>query len=297
MDIREIRNRIDAVDAEMAQLFEQRMSIVEQVADYKRQRGLPIEDNGREQEVIEKQSAHIGDDRIRALYVSFQQQLMEISKRWQRIILSGINVACTGTSDSAGYKAAAKKFPEGNIVSFEKCRDAYRAVETGECEVAVLPVENSYSGEVGKVYDLIFSGNLHVNDIFAVEDDDSTTRYALLSGTNSDLTGEDEFDSLLIMFTVRDEVGGLAKAINIISAYDFNMRVLRSRPLKGLEWHYYFYAELEGDCSSENVEKIRRALSAACPAVKIVGTISNTGDISRNRSDHKNDTGRAADDM
>jgi prephenate dehydratase len=217
------------------------------------------------------------------MYVSFQQQLMEISKRWQRIILSGINVACAGPAGSAGYNAAGKIFPEGNVLSFEKCRDAYRAVETGECEVAVLPVENSYSGEVGKVYDLIFSGGLYVNDIFASEDEDSTTRYAVLSRTNRDPDGEAAIDSFLIMFTVRDEIGGLAKAINIISAYDFNMRVLRSRPLKGLEWHYYFYAELEGECSSENVEKIRRALSAECPAVKIVGTICNTGDISRNQ--------------
>ena len=100
----------------------------------------------------------------------------------------------------------------------------------------------------------------------------STTRYAVLSRSPSDPARKGaKNEAMLIMFTVRDEVGGLAKAINLISAYDFNMRVLRSRPLKDLPWHYYFYAELEGDCSSESEERIRRALGAACPVIKIAG--------------------------
>ena len=78
-------------------------------------------------------------------------------------------------------------------------------------------------------------------------------------------------EALLMMFTVKDEIGGLAKAINIISAYDYNMRVMRSRPLKDLPWHYYFYAEMVGSCSDESCERIIRALGASCPVVKIAG--------------------------
>ena len=80
--------------------------------------------------------------------------------------------------------------------------------------------------------------------------------------------------AFLLLFTVKDEVGGLAKAINVISAYGFNMRVLRSRPMKNLPWHYYFYAEVEGDDTSENGARMLSALSAACPDMKIAGRYS-----------------------
>jgi chorismate mutase/prephenate dehydratase len=70
---------------------------------------------------------------------------------------------------------------------------------------------------------------------------------------------------------VKDEVGGLAKAINLISAYNFNMRVLRSRPMHDLPWHYYFYAELEGNDNSENGQRMLNALKGVCPIMKVVG--------------------------
>ena len=53
--------------------------------------------------------------------------------------------------------AAAPAFPE-----------AYRAVESGDCEQAVLPIENSYVGEVGQVTDLMFEGSLYINAVYTL---------------------------------------------------------------------------------------------------------------------------------
>ena len=43
---------------------------------------------------------------------------------------------------------------------------AYKAAADGECDFAVLPLENSYAGEVGAVTDMIFSGSLFINGIY-----------------------------------------------------------------------------------------------------------------------------------
>ena len=102
------------------------------------------------------------------------------------------------------------------------------------------------------------------------EDKTNTTRFAVFSGAE-DFRQGNSGTAFLLMFTVRDEVGGLAKAINIISAYNFNMRVLRSRPMKDLPWHYYFYAEVEGSDSSENGIRMLSALRGACPVMKVAG--------------------------
>lgn len=277
MEINEIRERINKIDSQMAELFVKRMEAVKDVAAYKSERGLAIEDAERERKLIEQNSVLIKDDELRPLYIDFLRSTMDISKSWQSRLMKGLRVACSGEKDSPGHLAARKVFPDTDTVRFRSCHDAYRAVENGECDVAVLPLENSFSGEVGKVYDLIFSGELFINAIHAIGTGNSTTRYAVLSRVENKHTEAASNEAFLIMFTVRDEIGGLAKAINIISANDFNMRVMRSRPMKDLQWHYYFYAELMGDCSDESAGRIQRLLSAACPVVKIVGRFIENG--------------------
>ncbi len=84
MDLNEARERIRAVDEAMAALFEKRMAAAEEVADYKAAHGLPVEDLSQEARVIAGRSALIGDPAVRALYVDYLQNMMELSKRWQR---------------------------------------------------------------------------------------------------------------------------------------------------------------------------------------------------------------------
>jgi monofunctional chorismate mutase len=277
MEINEIRETINQIDSQMAELFVKRMEAVSKVAEFKSERGLAIEDTDRERSLIERNSALIENDELRPLYIDFLRSTMDISKSWQSRLMNGLRVACAGEKESSGHLAAKKVFPDADTVRFKSCQEAYQAVADGECDVAVLPLENSYSGEVGKVYDLIFSGELFVNAVHAFGTGNSTTRYAVLSRAENKHTEGADNEAFLIMFTVRDEIGGLAKAINIISANDFNMRVMRSRPMKDLQWHYYFYAELVGDCSDESAARIQRLLSTACPVVKIKGRFRENG--------------------
>ena len=272
-ELEEIRSRISEIDTEMAKLFVQRMEAVQEIAQYKLARGLAIEDKEREQHLINEKSAMVEDEGLRMLFVSFLQNTMELSKRMQYRMMYGMKVSFADDEPGASRHAAASVFNEDNIRPYPDFEKAYRAVEKGECDLAVLPLENSYYGEIGQVYDLIFSGTLFVNEVFAYEYNGSTTRYAVLSRIeNEPSTGPGKKDeAFLIMFTVKDEVGGLAKAINIISAYGFNMRVMRSRPMHDLSWRYYFYAELVGDCSEKSARRIGRALNTVCPMVKIVG--------------------------
>lgn len=270
MELKELRKRIGEIDTKMAELFEERMKIVEEVARYKSERGLDIEDLEREKSLIFEKSSLVKDEDIRSLYVRYQQSMMDIAKRWQHQIINGVKIAYSA-ENPASKTAVEKTYADANFIECEKYRDAYVAVERGECDLAVLPLENSDRGETGKVYDMIFSGSLFVNAVHILESEGSTTRYAVLSRAESLPDANRGEGVIFVMFTVSDDIGGLAKAINTISAYDYNMRVLRSRPMKDLPWHYYFYAELEGKCDDESMERITTALRAACPSVKVAG--------------------------
>lgn len=276
MDLNEIRKEIEAIDVQMAVLFQKRMELARDVASYKSERGIPVEDRLQEQRIIEKQTASIDNNDIRSYYVQFIQSTMDISKKWQHRLMDGQKIACSDDADGGGSSAAKKIFPDSDAKLYPTYAEAYNAVVSGECDAAVLPFERSYRGEEGQVLDLMFGGDLHVNGMYDINNETGMTRYAVLSRTERNAGVSGEGSAFLLMFTVRDEVGSLAKAINTISAYNFNMRVMRSRPMRDLPWHYYFYAEALGDDNSENGKRMIKALSAVCPTVKVVGRYPGT---------------------
>ena len=167
--IDEARKEINKIDAQMAKLFEERMQWAKEIALYKKEFALPIFDKTREKELIEKNKTLIEDDDLRGYYISFLEDVMNISKNYQSRILSGMKVAYSGVEGAFAYIAAKRMFPTAQLISYNSFEEAYRACENGICDSCVLPIENSYAGDVGTVMDLIFSKNLNINQIIDLE--------------------------------------------------------------------------------------------------------------------------------
>lgn len=85
--LEEARVAINEVDAEMARLFVKRMEAVRRVIAYKIEQNLPIYDAAREQAVLEQNCAKIADETLSAYYRELLIKQMELSKRYQRLIL------------------------------------------------------------------------------------------------------------------------------------------------------------------------------------------------------------------
>ncbi|MBQ8678954.1 MAG: hypothetical protein IJ688_11195 [Treponema sp.] len=79
-----------------------------------------------------------------------------------------MKIAYSGIEGAFANIAAKRIFPQEELISFGDFRSAYEAVEKGDSEYAVLPIENSYAGEVGQVTDLMFQGSLFVNGVYAL---------------------------------------------------------------------------------------------------------------------------------
>ena len=75
------------------------------------------------------------------------------------------------------------------------------------------------------------------------------------------------------MFVVKNEPGALVKVLNVISDYGYNMRVVRSRPLKQSPWEYFFYVEAEGSmhAADSSSDDFMKELSDECEIVKVLG--------------------------
>ena len=165
----EARKIINEVDSQMVELFVKRMRAAEMVYEHKKEFGLPILDQIREDIIVEKNSAMITDDVLKEYYIDYIKNLMSISRDYQYRMQSGLKVAYSGVEGAFAHIAAGRIFPDSNRVSYRDFKSAYDSVVKGESDVAVLPIENSYAGEVGQTIDLIFSGNLFINGIYELE--------------------------------------------------------------------------------------------------------------------------------
>ena len=167
--LEEVRKIINEIDSQMAELFIKRMRAAEKVYEYKKEYGLPILDQKREDLVIKKNSAFIEDEVLKGYYIDYLKNMMSISRAYQYRMQNGLNVAYSGVEGAFAHIAAGRIFPGSNRISCRDFKAAYDSVVKGHCDVVVLPIENSYAGEVGQTIDLIFSGELFINGIYELE--------------------------------------------------------------------------------------------------------------------------------
>ncbi len=354
----EARKIINETDKEMAELFVKRMRAAETVAEYKKQEGMPITDPAREREVVSRNSEYIEDAVLREYYATFINDVMKVSRSYQSRLLDGMKIAYSGTVGAFAHIAAGKIFSSGERISYGNFKEAYNSVVNGVCDCAVLPIENSYAGEVGQVIDMTFSGPLYISGVYDLpvihdlvaapgtdksriktvvshpqalsqcaeyirkngfsqvqyentamaaeyiakkkdpeyaaicskecaeifglnvlerhinESRSNTTRFGVFTRAKCKLPekADDPRQRFILMFTVKNEAGSLAEAINIIGSHGYNMVALRSRPMKELMWNYYFYVECEGALGSEVGNAMLKELSCYCDKLKLVAS-------------------------
>lgn len=83
MTLDELRLEIDDIDSAIRELFIARMRVAEQIAETKRNAGMPIFQPGREAELIEKRSEAVPEE-LKEHYKKFLQSVMDISKERQK---------------------------------------------------------------------------------------------------------------------------------------------------------------------------------------------------------------------
>ena len=182
-DIKESRAEIDALNRELVEKFCRRMDVAADVADYKREHGLPVYDRTREREILADMAELAGED-YRYYAKIFFTVMMDLSKARQSNLLAaahaeghpedvserilramestassvfpdGGKVACQGVEGAYSQIAADRLFSLPRIRYYGTFGDVFEAVERGDCDFGVLPIENSTYGTVNEVYDLM----------------------------------------------------------------------------------------------------------------------------------------------
>lgn len=176
MDIKELREQIDNIDAQIVELFRARMGVSLGVAEYKRERNMAVYDPARERALFARIGEMAGEE-ISGYAHSLYKTITELSRTYQHHILDPdpeikkeierrlehspkmlpkfARVACQGVEGAYSQIAAVRMFDCPKISYYGAFSDIFRAVESGECDYGVLPIENSTAGSVKGVYDLL----------------------------------------------------------------------------------------------------------------------------------------------
>lgn len=174
MDLLKLREQIDAIDEQIVDLYEKRMDISRQVAEFKIETGKKVFDKVREDEKLRKvKSLTHNDFNSRGIEELFEQ-IMSMSRKLQYRLLaehgSMGNLPFIGVerlnekarvvfqgAEGAYSQAAMVQYFGDKVNSFhvDTFRDAMIAIDEGSADFAVLPIENSTAGIVSEIYDLL----------------------------------------------------------------------------------------------------------------------------------------------
>ncbi len=183
MDIKELRNDIDAIDAQLTELFKKRMETAAQISKYKQENGLPVFNRQREREVLNGVTEKMPVE-LQTYTKTLYQTIFDLSRSYQKKLMkpeSALSkmieevtaqtpcmrpdravVACQGVEGAYSQFACDKMFTYPSIMYFSGFEEVFKAVGSGLCRYGVLPVENSTAGSVNKVYDLMKENKFYI---------------------------------------------------------------------------------------------------------------------------------------
>ena len=175
VDLLELRAQIDEIDREIVSLYEKRMDVSKQVAEYKIETGKKVFDKAREEEKLTTlRSLTHNDFNCHGIEELFEQ-IMSMSRKLQYQMLTekgvlgklpfiGVDELDTKKArvvfqgaEGAYSQAAMMKYFGDQVNSFhvDTFRDAMSAIDEGSADFAVLPIENSTAGMVSEIFDLL----------------------------------------------------------------------------------------------------------------------------------------------
>ena len=182
-DLEELRGQLDQIDQQMVDLFRERMELSGQVAEYKREKGIPVLDAGRERALLGKVGERAGEE-LADYAQSMYRTILSASRSYQHAKL-GLSssvydsirralaetpqlfpqrptVACQGIEGAYSQVACDRLFKAPTILFFQTFDHVFKAVESGMCQYGILPIENSTAGSVKAVYDLMIRHNFSI---------------------------------------------------------------------------------------------------------------------------------------
>ncbi len=285
-DLSEIRREIDRIDRQIVALYEERMQIVSDVAEFKIQTGKEVLDPAREASKLEniRELAHSEFNRqgVRELF----EHIMSISRKKQYQILTeygrtfetGFTEAaaaepCLEGARTAVWNVEPEKTkdclgPAAEICDCGSLREMLAMVGDGRAQFGFLEIgTEEYFGNVVGYYNQIAEHDLYIVREY-VSDAGETRRCLLLTREKSVLSGAQRIS---LCFEAPDECGTLYHLMSHITYNNLNLNRIGSVVINTDPLDYRFFVDLSGNLKDAAIRNAVRGLSEESRNFRIIG--------------------------
>lgn len=201
-DLSLIRENIDKIDSQMVELFEKRMALTKEVAKYKMETGKAVLDKERESQKLTTLAALVKEPYNAYPVKELYTQIMSMSRKYQYSLIKSYGkeltfeslpalpvteatkIAFFGEKGSYTEQAMEEYFGAG-VQSFsgKTFKEVMEAVHTRKADYGVLPIENSSTGGIFDIYDLLVE-----YDNYIISEHIVPIRHALLGLPGAELS-------------------------------------------------------------------------------------------------------------
>ena len=187
-DLLDARQEIDKLDKQLITLLAQRREFVEHVIASKNTTNTPIRDEQREQNMLrdritEGRSLGLDPQLVLNLFheiiadgVRLQQDILQAKlngttqrTRSTKVAFQGIDGSYSHlmgrtllSSPGAASKVSTSIALDAEFLGYASFKEAVAAVESGKCDIGILPIENTTSGGINDVYDLLLNSRVSI---------------------------------------------------------------------------------------------------------------------------------------
>ncbi|MBQ6796197.1 MAG: prephenate dehydratase [Clostridia bacterium] len=163
------RAEIDKIDTELIALMEKRMDVAKHIGEIKLKSGMQVLDTAREEKVLRSRMEKVTEKEYEGVIEEFFVKVMALSRGVQQNLIDSYKMkqslsgkACyQGVDGGYGSIAASKVFGE-NIYNVKTFENVIEEVERGNADYGVLPMENSTTGSITDVLDMLCSHEVYI---------------------------------------------------------------------------------------------------------------------------------------
>jgi len=161
MSLEKLRQKIDAIDGKIVRLLNARAREVKEVNAVKKGRAINTFSAEREEQVLRrvKHLSKASSELVPEDIASVFGEIISVCRGLQ----ADLKIAYFGPKGTFTHMAAIKKFgKKPDYLPFDTISDVFDAVERGQADYGVVPVENSTDGVVSHTLDMFFTSQLKV---------------------------------------------------------------------------------------------------------------------------------------
>ncbi len=282
-DLKEIRADIDSIDRQIVDLYEKRMKLTTQVAEYKISTGKAVFDPERETDKLSAVARLAHSDFTSHGARELFEHIMSMSRKKQyQLLTEHGRFAPTGFAEireldfshaAAAYlaeseEAAGRYFPgDCGLLFCKDWREACEALKKDSVNYLFLPVQDPASGYVSANYNLVAEYGFYILEEYHTSQEPED-RYLLIAKEKLSLSGADK---ITICFEAPDVCGSLYHCMSHLTYNNLNMNRIESIVISREPLDYRFFMDLSGNLNDSPIKNAVLGLSQEARNFRILG--------------------------